>query len=114
TPVLSFVTTEDIESDAPAFYLDKVSMKQALEYAKYDEPSLELLKIARSCRLFPRDDSPECDYLDENATRYKGWRGYCLDKDPKNEDLCLTWWPLDILAGEGLFAVSGQQGYNGS
>lgn len=80
--------------------------------ASYDP--LDVKKLERRCRLFPNDNSPECDYKDAQRTRYRGWKGYCLDKDPQNDELCLTWWPLDLLAGESPFTANATPpGYSG-
>ncbi|MBI3956576.1 MAG: hypothetical protein HY340_01150 [Candidatus Kerfeldbacteria bacterium] len=115
TPFLSFVTNTKTagKTNDTVFDLDSVSLKPVLETAKSRLTATDTKKLERRCRLFPRDDSPECDYLDDNFTRYKGWKGYCLDKDPQNENLCLTWWPLDLLAGESPFTVPQNVGYDG-
>ncbi|MBI4414735.1 MAG: hypothetical protein HY566_00670, partial [Candidatus Kerfeldbacteria bacterium] len=114
---LNFVTASD--PVPTTFFLDDVSLKPALNTATVDNPNptlpahARLVKLPRSCRLYPKGDAPGCEYRDAGGTNYKGWRGYCLDKDPKNENLCLTWWPLDVLAGESLFGAQRQQGYTG-
>ncbi|XOU94420.1 MAG: hypothetical protein ACNFW9_06355 [Candidatus Kerfeldbacteria bacterium] len=56
--------------------------------------------IARSCRLYPKDDSRYCTYVDQNNTTFQGWYGYCLEQDPNNSEYCLNWWPVDLLSGE--------------
>lgn len=58
--------------------------------------------IARSCRAYPRADATQCDVIDDNAVRYQGWKGYCVEKDPDNPSRCLTWYPIDVIAGESL------------
>ncbi len=71
-------------------------------------------KITRSCRLYPRADSPYCTYKDETNTTYKGWEGYCLETDPKNPKYCINWWPVDLLRGEdSLFGSLPQYRYTG-
>jgi len=29
----------------------------------------------------------------------QGWEGYCLEKDPLNENVCLLWYPIDAIVG---------------
>ncbi len=116
TPFVTFVTAK-----APAaphtFYLDDVSLKPALNYADADRASNEgafaKRTVERGCRLYPRDNAPECEYTDDNGALYRGWRGYCLDKDPKDPNLCLTWWPLDVLTGENVLGAEPLKGYAG-
>ena len=56
----------------------------------------------RSCRLYPETDSMSCEYTDDKGAQYKGWYGYCLERDraPGNTEACLLWWPVDIIQGE--------------
>ena len=61
--------------------------------------------VESSCRLYPSMDSPSCKY-NENGTNYYGWYGYCLSKDPQNENICLQWWPVDSIKGDMLDEVS--------
>lgn len=111
--MLEFVSAGQSNGAASTvFYLDDVSMKPSLETAKADLDAAKPILTPRGCRLFARDDSTDCQYSDDTGKLYKGWRGYCLDKDPNNANLCLTWWPLDILAGENPLG-STQQGYAG-
>lgn len=76
------------------FYLDGVSMEPALQ-VKEDGTLL-----SRSCRLYPRKDSPSCSYIDENSSIFTGWEGYCLERYPADSKYCLNWWPVDMLKGE--------------
>lgn len=57
-------------------------------------------EIARSCRLFPRGDSLSCAYEDANGLQYRGWSGYCLERDPGDASRCVSWWPVDVIAGD--------------
>lgn len=116
--VLEFVTATANGSSAFTYYIDDVSLKPVLNIGTVDAPQhtppadSELFKLPRRCRLFPQISSPDCQYTTKDGTMFSGWRGYCLDKDPRNADLCLTWWPLDVLAGEG--GIGGiPQGYTG-
>ncbi len=100
------------------FYIDNISMSSVLETgspANY---------IARSCRLYPNQNAPACDYYDRDASKYyKGWKGYCVETDPgyQNPDnniqpMCLLWWPVDIIQGESnIFSYSegSTTGYTG-
>lgn len=78
------------------------------------EPSLTLngqssLLSSKECRLYPKSDSPACDYSDIQI--HEGWKGYCLEPDPfyqpnpltpTNWDKCLQWYPVDSLQGDRL------------
>lgn len=113
TPFLNFVTDTDQNlDDDTVFEIDDVTLKPVLETKNIAGNPLDTVKLERRCRAFPKGDAPECDYFDENFARYKGWRGYCLDKDPQNQDLCLTWWPLDLLAGESPYTIVQSVGYD--
>ena len=57
----------------------------------------------RSCRLFAKTDALACKYRERGTSRdIQGWRGYCVETDPKNPDYCLQWWPIDLISGEDL------------
>jgi len=57
---------------------------------------------ASSCRLYPKADSLACTYDEtDTSTTQKGWRGYCLEWDPQNNQSCLLWYPLDRIASDG-------------
>ena len=112
-PFLNFVTNADHNYDDPTvFFVDDVTLKPSLDVAYSHLTASDTKKIERRCRLYPKNESAECHYFDENGTEYKGWRGYCLDKDPQNPDLCLTWWPLDLLSGESPFTAAAKTGYD--
>lgn len=67
--------------------------------------------LTPSCRLYPKDSAPSCDYQDTNGTIFKGWRGYCLERDSQT-GTCLSWWPVDIIKGESsLFSTTAAGGY---
>lgn len=67
--------------------------------------------VTPSCRLYPKDDSPACDYVDTNGIAYKGWHGYCLEHDSVT-GTCLSWWPVDIIKGESsIFGTESSAGY---
>ncbi len=91
-----------------AFQIDDVSLKPVLKVQNTDS------NVARSCRAFPTEEAPTCDYSDENGVIHRGWTGYCLEYDPHDSSECLAWWPVDILAGEsdvlGTFTPAGYAG----
>jgi len=59
--------------------------------------------IGSSCRLYARDNSLACSYNEKDTEiKQKGWRGYCLEWDPKNSSACLLWYPLDRIYSDGL------------
>lgn len=68
--------------------------------------------IEPSCRLYPKDDSPSCDYTDTSGTIYQGWHGYCLEHDSQT-GTCLSWWPVDLIKGENnVFGTEQAAGYH--
>src|SRR3989338_2273502 len=97
---LQFVQQDGGALSPDAFYLDDVIIQPVLETAA-------ATAVSRSCRLYPTQDAPGCDFLDEaTAKEYKGWKGYCVERqdpdpsrylDPTNA--CLIWWPVDVLLG---------------
>ncbi len=56
---------------------------------------------ASMCRLYPKADALGCQYEDSSSVIQKGWRGYCLETDPKNSQACLLWYPVDRIISEG-------------
>ncbi len=87
------------------FWLDDVQVRPVLQIDT--NPTY----VTPSCRLYPKDDSPSCDYVDENNVIYKGWRGYCLEHDSQT-GTCLSWWPVDIIKGQtNVFGAETPAGY---
>jgi hypothetical protein len=80
-----------------ALYFDDVRLEPGLEVR---DGGAELQYTASSCRLYPKGDALSCDYFDNSNVRQKGWQGYCLEKDPRDNDICLQWYPLDKVASE--------------
>lgn len=109
---LQFVRLSD---NSDPFYIDDVSLNVALGVSKTNNAE-QLNYVPRSCRLYPSEDSLLCQYRDDSGVRYKGWYGYCLEKDPKFADRCISWWPVDIIGGEtdvyGTFGSEIQAGYS--
>ncbi len=96
------------------FYLDDVSLKPVLgvQSGSNTGPFSTPDKLTRTCRMYPRDDSKLCEYTDFDGVQYRGWKGYCIEKDPKNPDICINWWPIDIISGESsIFGQEQQAGY---
>ncbi|MDD5040304.1 MAG: dockerin type I domain-containing protein [Patescibacteria group bacterium] len=90
------------------FFVDDISIEPALKYK--EDGSL----IPRSCRLYPNASAPYCAYTDENGIEYRGWEGYCLERDPLNPAYCLNWWPADLLMGDtNIFSNLRTAGYDG-
>ncbi|MCH7493053.1 hypothetical protein IID19_05765, partial [Patescibacteria group bacterium] len=90
------------------FFIDDVSLKPVLK--TQESGGLN----DRDCRLYPKVDAPYCEYTDENSTTYKGWQGYCLERDPLHPKYCLNWWPVDLLRGESnVFSSLRSTGYAG-
>jgi hypothetical protein len=56
--------------------------------------------IGSSCRLYARENSLACNYIDAQNIRHKGVYGYCLEADPKNPATCLLWYPTNRIAGD--------------
>ncbi|MBU1164261.1 carbohydrate binding domain-containing protein [Patescibacteria group bacterium] len=74
-------------------YFDEVEIRPALNIQESHTP------LAASCRVYPQSSSLSCNYI-EGGLEYKGLKGYCLLRDPKNSDICLQWWPVDLIKGD--------------
>lgn len=91
-----------VEVSQKPFYIDNISMKAVLQAGE------NMNYIPRTCRLYPTQSAPACDYYDSQAAKsYRGWKGYCVETDPAyqnrkyaNQPMCLMWWPVDIINGE--------------
>lgn len=91
---------------ADAIMIDDISISPVLEI----RPSEYLFP---SCRLYPKEDAEACDYIDENGARYRGQTGYCLERDPKNPSICISWWPVDAIRGqENAFGIERSAGFS--
>jgi len=92
-------------STCAEFWVDDVQVKPILQINTKPE------FVTPSCRLYPKEDSPSCDYTDSNGVAFKGWRGYCLENDSQTGN-CLSWWPVDIIRGESsIFGTDTAAGY---
>jgi len=56
--------------------------------------------ITRSCRLYATADAPACRFQNSTGVRFRGLEGYCMQKDPNNAEICLQWYPVDIINGD--------------
>ncbi|MBI5466835.1 MAG: hypothetical protein HY975_01305, partial [Candidatus Kerfeldbacteria bacterium] len=100
---LAFVCKDKDNCDQ--FMVDDVTVKPFLQTST--TPNY----LTPSCRLYPREDAPSCDYVDSNGITYKGWQGYCLERDSQT-GTCLSWWPVDIIKGESnIFGTDKTAGY---
>ena len=110
--------------------LDNVSLKPVLRVADLSQYSSALertskdtlyngdvtdgvISLARSCRSYPTEEALECDYSDGAGYVYRGWKGYCLESDPRNPKQCLMWYPVDIIAAESDLYSKESAGYDG-
>ncbi len=100
---LAFVCGDN--ANCGSFDLDDVQVRPVLQTTS--NPNY----LTPSCRLYPKDSAPSCDYQDTNGTIFKGWRGYCLERDSQT-GTCLSWWPVDIIKGESnIFGTNQAAGY---
>lgn len=95
-------------SDATASglaYFDDIKIKPALEIKQNTYSS-------QSCRLYPKENSLSCGYIDDSGVTQKGLTGYCLeyDRPPGSTDSCLLWYPVDKVKGEGVEEGAGYKG----
>ncbi len=113
---------QDDNTPVTDFYVDDVELQTLLEKKSVNMP-VEAPEderfVVRSCRLYPETNSPSCNYTKESSSDelykiYNGWKGYCLEKDPHNSEICLQWWPVDIISGESdVFGGGEVVGYYG-
>lgn len=68
-------------------YFDDVSIEPVLKTAANSYSVSE-------CRLYPTNDSLTCTSKNKNVIS-DGLKGYCIEKDPANPDVCLMWYPMD-------------------
>lgn len=91
---LAFLST--VDGTPVPFGVDDIQITPALKVN-----GTTMLK--QDCRLYPGEDSPKCDYADLNGIQYHGLHGYCLERDPSNAAVCLSWWPVDVITGDPSF-----------
>ncbi len=110
--VLIHVIKQDNKKDisSPVF-IDNLRIASVLEVEKDKQ------FISPSCRLYPSEGSLSCKSESSNIVS-DGWYGYCLQKDPKNSEVCLMWYPVDAIKTSGApssafpgYSASGQKPY---
>ncbi len=113
--VLRFVPTSNgnaviklySSSNSAPTYFDDINIEPVLKVADNSY-------VAKECRLYPKQDSLSCKSDNQSVTA-NGIYGYCLEHDPKNQNVCIMWYPIDNVkssqASAGTF--SGFNGYNG-
>lgn len=73
---------------------------------------------APSCRLYPESNSLNCTARDNQGNMIQGWKGYCLEYDPRGTNpanrQCINWWPIDVILGESnVLGETAEVGYDG-
>lgn len=101
-----FLSSADGGTDETIF-LDDLSISPVLETRPNEY-------VFPSCRLYPQADAEACKYISESGARYQGQLGYCLERDSKDPNLCIAWWPVDAIRGEeNAFGIEKSAGYGG-
>ncbi len=112
---LNIAFKNEAEAANNVIYIDNVSTSPLLAVSSDVNTGYR----QNMCRLYPSASASSCDYIDMSGKQYRGWRGYCVEPDPKydlsgGEKMCLNWWPVDILPGEtDVFGTDEQAGYTG-
>ncbi len=98
------VTSPITEIKKIRIYLSSNAVNTNTSYVYFDDINIEpVLKtsnnsyIAKSCRLYPSDDSLTCTSANNNVVK-DGLYGYCLQSDPINPNVCLMWYPIDKIS----------------
>jgi hypothetical protein len=87
------------------WFLDDLQLKPSLVVAQDDldgDGVLDSIVEAQGCRLYPTEDAPACEFINDAGLKNTGRKGYCLVKDPQNSNYCIQWWPVDSVTGEDL------------
>ncbi len=101
-----YFVAEVLGGTTDAVFLDDVAISPVLEV----RPSQYIFP---SCRLFPNESAVACNYQDQSGASLKGQSGYCLERDPKNPAICISWWPVDAIRGEeNAFGTEKTAGFN--
>ncbi|GEM_PF-5781983 len=89
-------------------FFDGITLNTSLEmrnpYKTYESAFLDQKYMSRSCRLYADQEAPACSYIDSDGFLKSGWEGYCVERDPENPQFCITWWPVDQIAGNSVDA----------
>ena len=119
-----FFTSEVFRTDPSAQSL-RIDLLQNIQgFILYDDIQLRpVLRVASShlrrdagptCRMYPADDAAQCDAVNAQGELIKGWRGYCMERDPANPAVCIQWYPVDVIKDESnTFAKPENVGYQG-
>ncbi|MCF7820075.1 MAG: hypothetical protein K9M44_01205 [Candidatus Pacebacteria bacterium] len=91
------------------FYIDDVNIETALVY-KEENGNKDY--ISKSCRLYPKQDSLSCQSTAQSVIA-NGWEGYCLQRDPYHPDICLMWYPVDVISSQTGSTAEKNSGYKG-
>ena len=92
-------------------YFDDINIESVLKVGgDTSDPASESTEnngsyVAKSCRLYPSQDSLSCKSGKKGVVA-DGWYGYCLEKDPKNSDNCLMWYPVDTINSSDITGIS--------
>ncbi len=100
---LAFKTT--VTGTSVTFDVDDIAFFPALQVN-------DTTRLAQDCRLYPNENAAKCQFLDQNGVLYQGLKGYCLERDPQNSAVCLSWWPVDIVSGSNIFEQETGVGYS--
>ncbi len=103
--IVLYSTATNIAGSEGNFYFDDIKIRPVLK-------SRDNFLTPQTCRLYPKNDSRSCDYYEESGARQKGWPGYCLEYDrrPGNSNVCLLWYPVDKVKGDGIEEGAGYLG----
>lgn len=102
---IAFKTADQSDTPVP-FWIDDLEIIPALVVSDAGAP------IPQTCRIYPNDSAPSCSFTDAAGISYGGLKGYCLERDPLNAAICLSWWPVDIVSGDRTFGTDQAAGYN--
>lgn len=92
------------------YYVDNINIETSLAYS--EDNNEDLSYIAKECRLYPRQESLSCQSTSESVIS-NGWEGYCLQRDPYNPDICLMWYPVDVISSQSGSTATKNSGYSG-
>ncbi|MFA5183970.1 MAG: hypothetical protein WC456_00405 [Patescibacteria group bacterium] len=83
-------------------YFDDISITPILKVSN-------TVFAAPECRLYPSTTSLSCENKNKNVIA-EGLKGYCLEHDPLNPNVCLLWYPMDNIP----VSTPSSLGYNGN
>ncbi|HLD20140.1 MAG TPA: hypothetical protein VJB93_02760, partial [Patescibacteria group bacterium] len=77
---------------------DDIQIRPVLRVA--GETARPRLDAAPSCRLYPSSSALQCDSVDDRGQYVRGWKGFCMERDPANPAVCIQWYPVDVIKDE--------------